>query len=106
MEQTDFRYELHHSGVGHAVHLFGTIDVHAEPHFCQLVQLLGEREVRFDFSRVGRINSMGVAVLLRTLKQLKCEKQASVTISGLNHLNSMLFKMSGVFMLASEERQC
>lgn len=101
-----FRYELQPSTAGHAVRLYGNIDVHAEPHFSRLLQQVSGREVRFDFSQVGRINSMGIAVLLRTLKLLKAEKQASVKICGLNQLNSMLFKMTGVFMLASEERLC
>ncbi len=105
MEPT-FRYEIYPSTAGHAVSLYGTIDVHAEPHFNRLLSQVEACEVRLDFSNVGRINSMGVAVLLRTLKLLKVQKQANVKISGLNQLNSMLFKMTGIFMLATEERLC
>lgn len=104
--QNQFRYEIYPSTAGHAVRLYGIIDVNAEQHFKQLLGQVDGSDVRIDFSNVDRINSMGVALLLRALKMLKTEKKASVRISGLNQLNSMLLKMSGVFLLATEERLC
>lgn len=80
----------------------GIIDAHADQHLEEVVQRASLPTVQFDFSGVGRINSMGIALLLRSIKTLKHEKRAEVQISGLNQINSMLFKMTGIFLMARE----
>ncbi len=80
----------------------GNIDAHADRHLEDVVRQASSPTVQLDFSNVGRINSMGIALLLRTIKSLKSEKQAEVQISGLNQMNSMLFKMTGIFLMARE----
>lgn len=82
--------------------LHGIIDAHADQHLEEVVRLASLPTVQLDFSGVGRINSMGIALLLRSIKTLKHEKQAEVQISGLNQINSMLFKMTGIFLMARE----
>lgn len=82
--------------------LHGIIDMHAERQLEQIVDQATAPVVQLDFSAVGRINSMGIALLLRAIKSLKNVKQAEVQIYGLNHTNSMLFKMTGIFLLAQE----
>jgi anti-anti-sigma factor len=86
-------------------HLQGIIDAHADQHLEAVVSNVSASTVHLDFSGVGRINSMGIALLLRSIKSLKAEKKADVQISGLNQINSMLFKMTGVFLLARELKQ-
>ncbi len=80
----------------------GIIDAHADQHLEDVVRRVSSPTVELDFSGVGRINSMGIALLLRSIKSLKSEKQAEVQISGLNQMNSMLFKMTGIFLMAKE----
>jgi anti-anti-sigma regulatory factor len=60
--------------------------------------------VVFDFSSAGRINSMGIALLLRSIKSLKMEKGAEISIQGANQINTMLFKMTGIYLLAPETK--
>lgn len=101
MEQTfrvDFRQEPQRDSF-----LFrGIIDAHADRQLEEVVRRASMQTVQLDFSGVGRINSMGIALLLRSIKSLKSEKQAEVQISGLNQINSMLFKMTGIFLMARE----
>lgn len=80
----------------------GNIDAHAEASLKELPAQVDSPVVRFDFSEAGRINSMGIALLLRCLKNIKEEKKADISVSGLNPMNAMLFKMTGVFLLASQ----
>lgn len=80
----------------------GVIDAHADQHLEEVVRRVSAPTVQLDFSGVGRINSMGIALLLRSIKSLKSEKKAEVQISGLNQINSILFKMTGVFLMARE----
>jgi hypothetical protein len=47
---------------------------------------------------------MGIAFLLRFLKSAKDEKNARITIHGLNQMNALLFKMTGIFLLAGHEQ--
>ncbi len=80
----------------------GIIDAQADIHLEEMVRRATCSTVQLDFSGVGRINSMGIALLLRSIKTLKSEKQAEVQITGLNQINSMLFKMTGIFLMARE----
>lgn len=84
--------------------LSGVIDMQAEAGFDDVVGRIVGQSIIFDFSSVGRINSMGIALLLRSFKRLSSEQNTIVLVRGLNQINSMLFKMSGVFLLAKEVR--
>jgi anti-anti-sigma regulatory factor len=81
--------------------LEGTIDARSEPFFRELPRKVRHSQVRFDFSRAGRINSMGIALLLRCFKEIRQGKQAEILLEGLSPTNAMLFKMTGVFLLAT-----
>ena len=81
--------------------LEGTIDAQSEPFFKALPAKVRSPRVRFDFTRAGRINSMGIALLLRCFKEIRQEKHAEILLEGLSPMNSMLFKMTGVFLLAT-----
>jgi anti-anti-sigma factor len=53
------------------------------------------RVVRLDFAAVIRINSMGVALLLKALKQLK-QAGKTIHITGANPMTRTLFRMMGI----------
>lgn len=101
MEQT-FKIDLNRHGNSETALFRGNIDAHAEPHFEEFLRNVSTSNLTMDFSQTGRINSMGISFLLRSIKSIKAEKQAEVSIRGLNQINSMLFKMTGIFMLAPE----
>ena len=81
--------------------LEGTIDALSEPYFKSLPAQVRHTLVRFDFRRAGRINSMGIALLLRCFKEIRQEKGAEILLEGLGPMHAMLFKMTGVFLLAT-----
>ena len=81
--------------------LEGTIDAQSETFFKGLPAQVRHPLVRFDFARAGRINSMGIALLLRCFKEIRQARQAEIVLEGLSPMNTMLFKMTGVFLLAS-----
>lgn len=83
-----------------AVLVHGNIDAQAEELLQGLTEQVSQPQVRFDFSQAGRINSMGIALLLRCFRNIRETRQAEITVSGLNPMNTMLFKMTGVFLLA------
>ena len=85
------------------VSLAGTIDYDAGSLLEELSEQVKRPKISFDFSKVGRINSMGIAFLLRCFKKLRDEKGTEISLTGLNSMHTMLFKMTGVFMLASCE---
>lgn len=99
-----FRIDIRREGGGDTVQFHGNIDAQADPHFEDLIRRVSGKQVIMDFSKTGRINSMGIALLLRSIKSIKTEKNAEVSVRGLNQMNSMLFKMTGIFMLAPEAR--
>jgi anti-anti-sigma regulatory factor len=86
------------------IELHGNIDASAEQQLQGLPAMVQSQVVRFDFSKAGRINSMGIALLLRCFKHIREEKRAEILLRELNPTNAILFKMTGVFMLASHER--
>ncbi|NMC73745.1 MAG: hypothetical protein GYA56_05205 [Geobacteraceae bacterium] len=83
--------------------LRGNIDVHAEAEFRSIPDRATAPVIRFDFSQVGRINSMGIAHLLRCFKKIKDTTRSEIILSGLSTVHSMLFKTTGVFLLASHD---
>lgn len=100
-----FSFVFHKGPLSEVVHLAGVIDAQAEVRFEELQKKIEGNVVTFDFSQVGRINSMGIALILRCLKRLASERKITVQLQGLSQMNAMLFKMSGVFLLAKEVRQ-
>lgn len=84
--------------------LHGNIDAAAEKELQGLPAMVCNQVVRIDFSQAGRINSMGIALLLRCFKHIREEKKADIFLRQLNPTNAILFKMTGIFMLASHEK--
>ncbi len=101
---TTFRIEPADHGDLDYITLHGNIDAHAQEKLQELPGFVRHRLVKLDFSKAGRINSMGIALLLRSLKAIREEKQADIRLLALNPTNSILFKMTGVFLLASPEK--
>lgn len=86
------------------IELHGNIDAAAEKELQELPNLVRNQVVRIDFSQAGRINSMGIALLLRCFKQIREARKADIFLRQLNPTNAILFKMTGIFMLASHEK--
>lgn len=84
--------------------LHGTIDARAEGELRELPGKVRRPLVKLDFSGTGRINSMGIALLLRCLKTIKEEKSAEIRLIRPNPMNAMLFKMTGLLLLADLEK--
>jgi anti-anti-sigma regulatory factor len=84
----------------------GIVDAKSGQLLQRLPDLVRAETVIFDFGNVKRINSMGIALLLRCFKRIREEKNAELQVKSLNQINVMLFKMTGVFQLARlfEER--
>jgi len=99
----DFKMELRRGYDADFVNLSGTIDYDAGTHLEELPEQVNRPKIRVDFSEVGRINSMGIAFLLRCFKKLRDDKGAEISLTGLNSMHTMLFKMTGIFMLANSE---
>ena len=79
----------------------GAVDATSERYFKDLPARVRHSRVTFDFAGAGRINSMGIALLLRCFKDIKETKQAEIALAGLTPMHTMLFKMTGIFLLAS-----
>lgn len=103
MEQP-FKIDILKEPGGDTVQFYGTIDAHADQHFDDLIRQVSASRVIMDFSNTGRINPMGIALLLRSIKIIKAEKKAEVCIQGLNQINALLFRITGIFLLTSEAR--
>jgi anti-anti-sigma regulatory factor len=101
---TTFKIEPNDFGSFDHFALHGNIDAHAEKELQELPHSVRHRLVKIDFGKTGRINSMGIAMLLRCLKTIREEKQADIRLLALNPTNTILFKMTGVFLLASPEK--
>jgi len=79
--------------------LEGTIDAHCDKLLKEIPSRVRHTQVYFDFSKAGRINSMGIALLLRCFKEIG--SRAEIRLEGLSPMHNMLFKMTGVFLLAA-----
>jgi anti-anti-sigma regulatory factor len=101
--EKDFKMELRRGYDADFVNLSGTIDYDAGTSLEELMEIVNRPKIRIDFSKVGRINSMGIAFLLRCFKKLRDDKGAEISLTGLNSMHTMLFKMTGVFLLANPE---
>jgi anti-anti-sigma regulatory factor len=98
----EFKYEIHKDSVGDNIRFYGVIDSHSEHQFEELVHKITGRKVIMDFSNTGRINSMGIAMLLCTIRNIKAEKKAEVQVIGENKTNSLLFRITGIYTLTSQ----
>lgn len=81
----------------------GIIDAKADALLSELPARISSPLVRCNFHDVGRINSMGIALLLRCFKRIRDEHGAEIRVRAVSPVNSMLFKMTGVFLLANED---
>lgn len=79
----------------------GTVDAQSDKYFEDLPAQVRSGLVRFDFAKAGRINSMGIALLLRCFKEIREKNKAEILLEGLTPMHTMLFKMTGLFLLAS-----
>jgi anti-anti-sigma regulatory factor len=84
-------------------HIAGVIDSRAQWLLDNLHDRMESLKVRIDFAGVKRINSMGIALLLRSFKRIRDEKHAEIQLSNLNDVNTMLFRITGIFLLATPE---
>jgi len=103
MEST-FRVIARSTDYSDYITISGNIDATAEKKLQTIPAMLDTQIAYFDFSQAGRINSMGIALLLRCFRQIRDEKKAKIFLRELNTTNTMLFKMTGVFLLASLEK--
>jgi anti-anti-sigma regulatory factor len=97
----EFKFDIHKDSMGDNIRFYGIIDSHSEPHFEDLFRRITGKRVVMDFSNTTRINSMGIAYLLRSIKSIKTEKRAEISIIGENKTNALLFKMTGIYMLTT-----
>ncbi|MBJ6724223.1 STAS domain-containing protein [Geomesophilobacter sediminis] len=81
--------------------LEGNIGGHSERLLKDLPARVSQSSVRFDFTRAGKIDSMGLTLLLRCFKEIRETKNAEILVEGLTPMHSTLFRMTGVFLLAS-----
>jgi anti-anti-sigma regulatory factor len=102
MEST-FRVIARSTDSSDYITMLGNIDASAEQQLQSIPDMLDTQIAYFDFGKAGRINSMGIALLLRCFKKIRDEKKAEIFLRELNTTNTMLFKMTGVFLLASHE---
>jgi anti-anti-sigma factor len=74
----------------------GVLSAESQEEFRQMIEAAKSgSSVRLDFSKVDRINSMGIALLLKALKELK-QGGKSVEIAGANEMIQVSFKMMGI----------
>ncbi|MDD2310693.1 MAG: STAS domain-containing protein [Desulfuromonadaceae bacterium] len=97
----EFKYEIFKDRVGDNISFYGNIDSHTEQHFEELVQRITGKNVVLDFSNTVRINSMGIAILLRSIKSIKTEKRSEVAVFGESKTNALLFKITGLYTLTT-----
>ncbi len=74
----------------------GILSAESQDEFTKMVEASkAGPSIRLDFSKVDRINSMGIALLLKALKELKQNGKA-VEIAGANEMIKTSFKMMGI----------
>jgi anti-anti-sigma regulatory factor len=81
----------------------GIIDAQAKTVLDELPHRIEFSRITFDFEEVKRINSMGIALLLRCFKTIKDEIGAEIRLSNLSQVIDMLFKITGVYILAAPD---
>lgn len=79
----------------------GILSAESQDEFKQMIATAkADTSIRLDFSKVERINSMGIALLLKALKEIKQSGKA-VEITGANDMIKVSFKMMGINSWAS-----
>lgn len=73
----------------------GSIDAHANPVLETLRAIPSKAHVLLDFSRVERVNSMGLSLLLKLFEEWE-QKKIRVEVQQLDRMISMLFKITGL----------
>jgi len=74
----------------------GILSAESQEDFRQMVETAKSgSSIRLDFFKVDRINSMGIALLLKALKELK-QSGKSMEIAGANEMIRVSFKMMGI----------
>ena len=74
----------------------GIVSAESAPLLKELVEQASPvSEVHLDFSRMSRINSMGIALLLKALKEMKYQGK-KIHLRGANKMTLTLFKMMGI----------
>jgi anti-anti-sigma factor len=73
----------------------GSIDANSADALNSVSQLPAECHVLLDFSKVERVNSMGLSLLLKLFEQWEGNK-IKVEIQNLNRMINMLFKITGL----------
>jgi anti-anti-sigma factor len=77
-------------------HFKGVLSAESQNDFKQMTESAkSAQSISLDFSKVDRINSMGIALLLKALKELK-QSGKSVEIVGANEMIQVSFKMMGI----------
>lgn len=75
--------------------LNGSVDVDAGPILSVLGAVNDGGRLILDFTRVQRVNSMGLAQLLKVFEELKSRK-VRIEVQNMNRMVNMLFKMTGM----------
>jgi anti-anti-sigma regulatory factor len=82
--------------------LQGVVDVDAIPALEPLYDLPANSEVELDFAAVQRVNSMGLAQLLKLFEHWQGQN-IDIRVSHANRMTGMLFKMTGLNRFLKEE---
>ena len=99
----EFNFEVVKDSTVDTVRFCGIIDSHTELKFAELCDEISGSKVVMDFSKTVRINSMGIAILLRSIKSIMTEKKSEVAIIGENKTNSLLFEITGIYKLVAQK---
>ncbi|MDD5033657.1 MAG: PhnD/SsuA/transferrin family substrate-binding protein [Methylococcaceae bacterium] len=79
----------------HTYALIGSIDAHTGPALDTLLAIAESSRIHLDFREVERVNSMGLALLLKLFEQWE-KRGIRVEVSNLNRMVAMLFKITGL----------
>lgn len=77
------------------IQLIGNIDASAAETFLPLYRVPEQSHIELDFSKVERINSMGLAQLLQLFENWQ-KQHITIQVSHLNRMIAVLFKMTGL----------
>lgn len=84
--------------------LRGVVDVDAIPVLEPLYELPAHTRVELDFAAVQRVNSMGLAQLLKLFEHWQA-RHIDIRVSHANRMTGMLFRMTGLNRFLNEEAQ-
>ncbi len=73
----------------------GSIDAHAAPVLEELNSVPANTSVLLDFSKIERVNSMGLSLLLKLFEEWE-NNSIDIEVKHLNRMVSMLFKITGL----------